>query len=170
MYAGAGAFPRLPRGLSRTAGEGWRATRDADGAGTPRAPGRVASSSCSALGVVLRPRARAAARLYIEQQRDFAALRSESGSARPTSRPWRPRSASGAPDAYVEARARDRLHFVLPGEIGYVVPGPGRRRPPPRPTSRRTRVRPGASGARRGHLVQPAVGHRGGGRTGTLDP
>lgn len=61
------------------------------------------------------------AREYVRQRRDIAALRAEEAAAQlrvdtleRTKQRWQD-------PAYVEAQARQRLHFVRPGETAYVV-------------------------------------------------
>jgi cell division protein FtsB len=63
-------------------------------------------------------------RAFFEQRADLAALRATTSAQEQrvaeleaTKLRWQDR-------AYVEAQARSRLHFVLPGEVGYVVLGP----------------------------------------------
>lgn len=63
-------------------------------------------------------------RLYVQQQQDIAALRGEIEQRQADVDALEDEVALWQEDAYVAAQARDRLNFVMPGEVGYVVPDP----------------------------------------------
>ena len=63
-------------------------------------------------------------RLYLQQERDIAELRSELTTREGDVQALQAEVDLWQEDAYVAAQARDRLNFVLPGETGYVVPDP----------------------------------------------
>ncbi len=63
-------------------------------------------------------------RLYIQQQQDIAALRTEIGQREYDVAALETEVGLWDDEAYVAAQARERLNFVMPGETGYVVPDP----------------------------------------------
>lgn len=65
-------------------------------------------------------------RQYISQRSDIAEQRSEAQRAREDVKKLRERKARLRDPAYTEQQARERLHFLMPGETGYsVVDGSG---------------------------------------------
>lgn len=63
-------------------------------------------------------------RLYVEQQQDIAALRTEIDQQEYDVAALETEVGLWDDDAYVAAQARARLNFIMPGEIGYVVADP----------------------------------------------
>lgn len=63
-------------------------------------------------------------RLYVQQQQDIAALRTEIDQREADVDALETEVGLWDDEAYVAAQARERLNFVMPGEIGYVVPDP----------------------------------------------
>lgn len=63
-------------------------------------------------------------RLYIQQQQDIAALRTEIEQREYDVAALETEVGLWDDEAYVAAQARERLNFVMPGETGYVVPDP----------------------------------------------
>lgn len=63
-------------------------------------------------------------RLYVDQQRDIAALREEIGAQEADVQRMQDELALWRDEAYIAAQARERLHVVYPGETAYVVPDP----------------------------------------------
>ena len=63
-------------------------------------------------------------RLYLQQQQDISALRGEIEQRTTDVEGLQTEVDLWEDDAYVAARARERLNFVMPGEVGYVVPDP----------------------------------------------
>ncbi|WP_380165842.1 septum formation initiator family protein [Jannaschia sp. R86511] len=77
-----------------------------------------------ALGVVCALVLAPPLRLYVEQQRDIAALRGEIEQRGSDVAALETEVGLWDDDAYVAAQARERLNFVMPGDTGYVVPDP----------------------------------------------
>lgn len=63
-------------------------------------------------------------RLYVEQQRDIAAMRTEIDEREADVAALQTEVGLWDDEAYVAAQARERLNFIMPGETGYVVPDP----------------------------------------------
>lgn len=70
-------------------------------------------------------------RLYLQQEREIAGLRSDIATREADVEALRTEVGLWQEDAYVAARARERLNFVMPGETGYVVPEPEASAPAP---------------------------------------
>lgn len=64
-------------------------------------------------------------RLYVDQQREIAALRQQIGEQDADVQRMEDELALWRDEAFIAAQARDRLHVVYPGETAYVVPDPG---------------------------------------------
>ncbi|MFR9724774.1 FtsB family cell division protein [Streptomyces sp. MS19] len=64
-------------------------------------------------------------RQYIQQRSEIADQRRQAEEARDRVAELRDEKARWQDDAYVQRQARERLLFVLPGEVGYVIPDPG---------------------------------------------
>ncbi|BFO22189.1 cell division protein DivIC [Streptomyces sp. KM77-8] len=64
-------------------------------------------------------------RQYVSQRADIADLRQEQDEARQRVERLRDMKARWQDDAYAEQEIRRRLHYVLPGETGYIVIDPG---------------------------------------------
>ncbi|MBL1066208.1 septum formation initiator family protein [Streptomyces sp. 7-21] len=64
-------------------------------------------------------------RQYVSQRADIADQRSELERAREEVRELRDLKARWQDPAFVERQARERLHYVRPGETAYIVPGAG---------------------------------------------
>ncbi|MFE9096657.1 septum formation initiator family protein [Streptomyces sp. NPDC007264] len=79
-------------------------------------------------------------RQYVSQRADIADLERQQEQARRRVEQLRDLKARWQDDAYAEQQIRQRLHYVMPGETGYVVIGP---RPAEQPrTDRTTSLRP----------------------------
>ncbi|MFZ0322910.1 MAG: septum formation initiator family protein [Actinomycetes bacterium] len=63
-------------------------------------------------------------REYIQQQSQIRALEQQVSITGERVTSLRHQRAQWQDPAFIEAQARDRLHFVFPGEIGYVVLSP----------------------------------------------
>ena len=63
-------------------------------------------------------------RAFFGQRADLAALRAQTTAQENRVAALKAEKQRWSDPAYVEAQARSRLHFVLPGEVGYVVLGP----------------------------------------------
>ncbi|WP_052852466.1 FtsB family cell division protein [Streptomyces avicenniae] len=63
-------------------------------------------------------------RQYIQQRSEIADQRRQAEEARDRVAELRDEKARWQDDAYVQRQARERLLYVLPGEIGYIVPEP----------------------------------------------
>ena len=63
-------------------------------------------------------------RAFFTQRADIATLRAETALQEQQVAALKAAKQKWDDPAYVEAQARARLHFVMPGEIGYVVLGP----------------------------------------------
>ena len=63
-------------------------------------------------------------RAFFTQRADLASLRAETAQQQQRVAALKAAKQKWTDSAYVEAQARARLHFVMPGEIGYVVLGP----------------------------------------------
>ncbi|MFD7687151.1 septum formation initiator family protein [Streptomyces sp. NPDC059781] len=64
-------------------------------------------------------------RQYVSQRADIADLQQEQDEARRRVERLRDMKARWQDDAYAEQEIRRRLHYVLPGETGYIVIDPG---------------------------------------------
>ncbi|MEU6523786.1 septum formation initiator family protein [Streptomyces sp. NPDC046924] len=64
-------------------------------------------------------------RQYVSQRAEIADLQQEQEEARQRVEELRDLKARWQDDAYAEQRARERLHYVKPGETGYIVIDPG---------------------------------------------
>ncbi|MER7486386.1 septum formation initiator family protein [Streptomyces sp. NPDC126497] len=64
-------------------------------------------------------------RQYVSQRADIADLQQEQDEARQRVERLRDLKARWQDDAYAEQEIRRRLHYVLPGETGYIVIDPG---------------------------------------------
>ncbi|MFG2264999.1 septum formation initiator family protein [Streptomyces sp. NPDC048720] len=64
-------------------------------------------------------------RQYVSQRAEISDLRRERGEARQRVEQLRDLKARWQDDAYAEQQIRRRLHYVMPGETGYVVVDPG---------------------------------------------
>ena len=60
-------------------------------------------------------------RAFFEQRAELTELREETRAQQERVAALEAQKARWDDPAYVEAQARDRLHFVMPGEVGYVV-------------------------------------------------
>jgi cell division protein FtsB len=60
-------------------------------------------------------------RTFFEQRADLAALRAQTAEQQARVAALEAQQLRWDDPAYVEAQARTRLHFVMPGEVGYVV-------------------------------------------------
>jgi cell division protein FtsB len=60
-------------------------------------------------------------RLYVDQERREAALEQEIADRRAAVADLEHQLSLWGDDAFVAAQARERLHYVMPGETGYVV-------------------------------------------------
>ncbi len=65
------------------------------------------------------------AREYLRQRSELAQLRSDAAATQARVSQLEAERQRWQDPAYVEAQARDRLHFVLPGEVAYTVLRPG---------------------------------------------
>ncbi|MBD0840852.1 MULTISPECIES: FtsB family cell division protein [unclassified Streptomyces] len=63
-------------------------------------------------------------RQYVAQRAEIADLQREKRQARERVEELRDQKARWQDDAYAEQRIRERLHYVMPGETGYVVIDP----------------------------------------------
>ena len=63
-------------------------------------------------------------RQYVSQRADIANLERQQEQARKRVEQLRDLKARWQDDAYAEQRIRERLHYVLPGETGYIVIDP----------------------------------------------
>ena len=63
-------------------------------------------------------------RAFFTQRSDLATLRAETAQQEQRVAALKAAKQKWTDPAYVEAQARARLHFVMPGEVGYVVLGP----------------------------------------------
>ena len=63
-------------------------------------------------------------RAYFSQRADLAELRARTAAQEKRVEALKAVKQKWEDPAYVEAQARSRLHFVMPGETGYVVLGP----------------------------------------------
>jgi cell division protein FtsB len=63
-------------------------------------------------------------RAYFSQRADLAELRARTAAQEKRVEALKAVKLKWEDPAYVEAQARSRLHFVMPGEVGYVVLGP----------------------------------------------
>ncbi|KOV98864.1 MULTISPECIES: FtsB family cell division protein [unclassified Streptomyces] len=68
-------------------------------------------------------------RQYVSQRAEIADLRRQREQARERVEQLRDLKARWQDDAYAEQQIRRRLHYVKPGETGYVVVDPGAARP-----------------------------------------
>jgi hypothetical protein len=82
-------------------------------------------------------------RAWSEQRSELAELRAEQAQRRERVEELERELRRWRDPAYVEAQARDRFGWVMPGEVGYVVVGPEETTPPT------------ASGARRARSPEP---------------
>ncbi|AZP18370.1 cell division protein FtsB [Streptomyces sp. TLI_55] len=64
-------------------------------------------------------------RQYVSQRADIADLQREQDQARQRVEQLRDLKARWQDDAYAEQQIRQRLHYVMPGETGFVVVDPG---------------------------------------------
>ncbi|GAB2790695.1 cell division protein DivIC [Streptomyces chlorus] len=64
-------------------------------------------------------------RQYVSQRADIADLQLEKDQARQRVEQLRDIKARWQDDAYAEQQVRARLHYVMPGETGYIVIDPG---------------------------------------------
>ncbi|MER5375214.1 MULTISPECIES: septum formation initiator family protein [unclassified Streptomyces] len=64
-------------------------------------------------------------RQYVSQRAEIADLQREREQARQRVEELRDLKARWQDDAYAEQRIRERLHYVMPGETGFVVIDPG---------------------------------------------
>ncbi|MFJ9742717.1 septum formation initiator family protein [Streptomyces sp. NPDC101166] len=64
-------------------------------------------------------------RQYVSQRAEIADLQREREQARQRVEELRDLKARWQDDAYAEQRVRERLHYVMPGETGFVVIDPG---------------------------------------------
>ncbi|MER6034777.1 MULTISPECIES: septum formation initiator family protein [unclassified Streptomyces] len=64
-------------------------------------------------------------RQYVSQRAEISDLQRERGEARQRVEQLRDLKARWQDDAYAEQQIRRRLHYVMPGETGYVVVDPG---------------------------------------------
>ncbi|WP_081238683.1 FtsB family cell division protein [Streptomyces viridosporus] len=65
-------------------------------------------------------------RQYVSQRAEIADLQREQEEARERVEQLRDMKARWQDDAYAEQEIRRRLHYVMPGETGYIVIDPGR--------------------------------------------
>ncbi|PWJ03374.1 septum formation initiator family protein [Streptomyces sp. NWU49] len=65
-------------------------------------------------------------RQYVSQRAEIADLQQEQEEARRRVEQLRDMKARWQDDAYAEQEIRRRLHYVMPGETGYIVIDPGR--------------------------------------------
>ncbi|MCX4906130.1 septum formation initiator family protein [Streptomyces sp. NBC_00878] len=63
-------------------------------------------------------------RQYVSQRAEVADLQRQREQARQRVEQLRDLKARWQDDAYAEQRIRERLHYVMPGETGYIVIGP----------------------------------------------
>ncbi|MFF8728252.1 septum formation initiator family protein [Streptomyces sp. NPDC015171] len=68
-------------------------------------------------------------RQYVSQRAEIADVRRKQEQARERVEQLRDLKARWQDDAYAEQQIRRRLHYVMPGETGYVVVDPGAARP-----------------------------------------
>ncbi|MGW1003354.1 FtsB family cell division protein [Streptomyces sp. NPDC002520] len=68
-------------------------------------------------------------RQYVSQRAEIADLRRQQEQARERVEQLRDLKARWQDDAYAEQQIRRRLHYVMPGETGYIVIDPGAARP-----------------------------------------
>lgn len=128
-----------------------RRTSRLGGARTPPSRGGALTTRAVILGLTLAVLALTLAypvKQYLSQRHQIATLRSQHAAENATVQSLRKQIARWDDPAYVKAQARERLHYVLPGETAYVVIGqrapaaPGAAKPAaPRPGSS-----PGSSG------------------------
>ncbi|GHE70113.1 hypothetical protein GCM10014715_25090 [Streptomyces spiralis] len=64
-------------------------------------------------------------RQYVSQRADIADLQRQKRQAQQRVEQLRDQKARWQDDAYAEQQIRQRLHYVLPGETGYIVVDPG---------------------------------------------
>ena len=65
-------------------------------------------------------------REYLQQRGELERVRAETSQAQARVDALQVQRQRWSDPAYVQAQARDRLHFLLPGEIGYVTLQPNR--------------------------------------------
>jgi cell division protein FtsB len=119
--AGTGPSAATTRNAARSAGRG---VRGGDGArrGRGSLTGRAAVLAlvvCALLLSLAYP-----LREFFAQRADIAALRQKVATQKQQVAQLEAAKARWSDPAYVKAQARDRLHFVMPGETQYVVVGP----------------------------------------------
>ncbi|MEU5888667.1 septum formation initiator family protein [Streptomyces sp. NPDC047461] len=64
-------------------------------------------------------------RQYVSQRAEIADLQRQQEQARQRVEQLRDQKARWQDDAYAEQRIRERLHYVMPGETGFIVVDPG---------------------------------------------
>ncbi|MEV7886065.1 FtsB family cell division protein [Streptomyces sp. NPDC002817] len=64
-------------------------------------------------------------RQYVSQRAEIADLQQQQEQARQRVEQLRDQKARWQDDAYAEQRIRERLHYVMPGETGFIVVDPG---------------------------------------------
>ncbi|MCX5333542.1 MULTISPECIES: septum formation initiator family protein [unclassified Streptomyces] len=64
-------------------------------------------------------------RQYVSQRAEIADLQRQQDQARQRVEQLRDQKARWQDDAYAEQRIRERLHYVMPGETGFIVVDPG---------------------------------------------
>ncbi|MER6187898.1 septum formation initiator family protein [Streptomyces sp. NPDC001652] len=64
-------------------------------------------------------------RQYVSQRAEIADLQRQQEEARQRVERLRDQKARWQDDAYAEQRIRERLHYVMPGETGFIVVDPG---------------------------------------------
>ncbi len=110
---------RSRRSAARRTTAGAASGGDAPASSRPRLTGRAAVLFL-VLGLLLVAYAWPA-REYVRQRSDIAALRAEEAAAQTRVDALAATKERWQDPAYVEAQARQRLHFVRPGETAYVV-------------------------------------------------
>ena len=93
-------------------------------------------------------------RQYVSQRGEVADLQRQREQARERVEQLRDLKARWQDDAYAEQRIRERLHYVMPGETGYIVIDPD--------AAKKTRADQDGGGP--GLVRQPLGGRRQGGR------
>jgi cell division protein FtsB len=129
-----GAAPGPGRGRKSTAGErrspstrrtsrAVAAASEEDGAAKPRLTGRAAILAL-VLAVLVVSYA-SSLRVWLEQRREISGLVSQIAASRASVHQMRQEKARWHDPAYIEAQARERFAWVLPGQIGFTVIGGG---------------------------------------------
>jgi cell division protein FtsB len=118
--AGSGPVKRDGSGRERAGREGARrpGLRIAGGRLTGRA-GILALALCAVVVTIAYP-----LQQYLAQRSQISALNAQNAATAQQVAQLQAELAKWSDPAYVAIQARERLHYVKPGEIGYIVPNP----------------------------------------------